>query len=449
MSVVVKRALLTEQDKEYIRSLTVKSTTEDGVAIAPYLVKGEEVILPLASYLFLARRKEGERKAWPLSPNDALVPARFGGKASEEEGAVIPSWQFTGTLRDYQVQVASEAIPLLLEDGSILLSLYCGWGKTLFTAYLSSKAQLPTLILYHISPLGKSWPTTFSEFTNATVCHLNEQPFNPQAQIFIATVGLALSEEFPLKRYDIGMLVIDEMHCFCSPKRITSLLQFSPKYLILLTATPEKANGMGKLIEHFASRRVVRISERPFTVVKCQTKLKPKLQANVRGGLDWQEVKNSLMVRPELISLIVEWVTSNPERKILIPCIQKKQSLELYQALQEKGEDVQLLCSKDKTYEECRVLVATVHKTGVGFDDATTCRNYSGRRFNMLILAWTFKDQSFTEQVIGRMREDHGVVIDIVHDFSSFQKHFASRAQWYLSHKGKIIYEDYPKELTC
>lgn len=434
MAVVIKRSSLSDQHKDYIRNnLPVSSNTDPPVIIQPFNVSEDRefVTLPMGFYRDL--RSEFKCNDWSEFPNDSLHTTK-----------VTPEIKFTGTLRPYQEEVWKQTLPILLNHRTLLLRLHCGWGKTAFTAFISSKVQLKTLILYHISPLGRSWNTTFKNFTNAVYCHLGHDEYNPDAQIYISTVGGALSDKFPVPVEQIGLLAIDETHCFCSPQRIMSLLKFRPKYLVCLTATPVRPDGLGLLIDRFVgkdieTRTVTRISSTPFTVYKCNTPFKPLIKQNVRGGLDWQSVKESLLIRDECIKLICDWVTNNPHKKILIYCIQVNQIQAIQAELKKRGEDCQTFYEKDSTYNECRVLIAMDKKCQLGFDDATTCRNYGGRRLDMIILGWTTKSPAVIEQIVGRMRIENGVLVDIVHNFSSFNKHYKVREEFYKSRNGKII----------
>lgn len=457
MAIVVARELLTEADKTFLRDqLTISSNTDPPVVVKPFKAVGEvvvdgrkvcqEVWLPMAFYQEL--RLHGGHNDWPLHPNDALHPGRFGSP-----------FNFKGELRPQQQAVWTELYNVLRVRRTVLLAAHTGFGKTALSAYVASKAQLITLILYHIAPLGRSWPQTFDDFTDASYCHINHQPFNPDAQIYIATVGAALSDKFPLDVTRVGLLIIDEAHCFASPQRIFSLLRFQPKYLVLLTATPDKANGLGKLLGLFHGRldetkplekqvpvSVSRIASRPFTVYRCQTTFRPVIKSTPRG-LDWQEVKNSLIEKPELVKLICDWVTLNPHKKVLVPCIQVSQVRAIADELRSRGEAVATMHGDDSTYDDQRVLVATMGKCQLGFDDKTCARGWDGQRLNMIVLPWTVKDKGVIEQLVGRMRGDGGVVCDIVNNFASFTKHFKARAEWYLSHGGVVEVCNTPKRL--
>ena len=439
MAVVVQRRHLTKTDKAFIiEQLTVSSNTDPPVVIRPFQVtrihddeEGGTVRLPFAFYQEL--RAYGQHNDWPEFPND-IHHQRF-----------IKEWQFTGQLRDYQVEVWAEMVAILQKRHSVLLGAFCGFGKSVMTVYTASKVQLPTLILYHISPLGRSWPQSFKSASNAVVCHLNEDPFNPHAHIYICTVGLALSEKFPLDPKRVGLLVVDESHVFAAPCRIFSYLRFEPKYVLNLTATPDRPDGLGAMLGLFHGRTtdtpcsVVRISQRAFTVYRQTTGLKPRMITNSQG-LDWQEVKKSLLTHPKLISLICDWVVANPHKKILISTVQISQLKAIAEELTARGEQsVGTFHGNADSYDECRVLVAIDKKCGLGFDDANTCRNYGGRRLDMIILGWTIKDKGATEQLVGRMRCENGVVVDLIHASKVFENHWRNREEWYLSRKGRVV----------
>src|SRR5665647_1701729 len=158
MAVVVQRSMLTDADKTFIReSLCISSNTDPPVVIKPFTVIDQDVRLPFAFYSEL--RAFGKHDDWHVYPNDAKHPTRFS-----------PEWKFTAELRDIQVELWKEMLPILQARHSVLIAAYCGFGKSLMTTYIASKIQLVTLILYHISPLGRSWPSSIGDFTDATYC---------------------------------------------------------------------------------------------------------------------------------------------------------------------------------------------------------------------------------------------------------------------------------------
>ena len=84
-----------------------------------------------------------------------------------------------------------------------------------------------------------------------------------------------------------------------------------------------------------------------------------------------------------------------------------------------------------KTFNtESKVLIATVQKAGVGFDHP---------KLNALIIAADVLE--YFIQYLGRVfRTEHSkpLIFDLVDNFSTFKKHFSSRATVYRKHCGKI-----------
>ena len=64
---------------------------------------------------------------------------------------------FVGTLRDAQKQVKKEAIKALNQTGTIVLSLYCGFGKTVTSIGLAQQIGLRTLIIVNKVVLMLQW----------------------------------------------------------------------------------------------------------------------------------------------------------------------------------------------------------------------------------------------------------------------------------------------------
>jgi Type III restriction enzyme, res subunit len=450
MAVVVSRASLSAADKEFIKTELLITSKDEETTLKPFKViknpysedpNNGTVHLPFAFYREL--REHGKHDDWLEFPNDARHSERFN-----------PEWQFTGTLRDYQVEVWKELLSILRQRRSLLLGAYCGFGKTMMTVYIAAKAQLTTLIVYHISPLARSWPSSFEGASNAVVCHLNDG-YDPNAHVYICSVALAGSDNFPFDPARVGMLVIDESHCYATAIRINMMLRFTPRYLLCLTATPERADGLGCVLGLFHGRlksgddgkplsdqvpcEVVRANPRTFTVYRQKTGLKPKITSNARG-LDWQEVKKSLLTRPELVTAIADWCLLNPHKKILVYVVQIDQLQAVIAELNARGEqDVQGFYGNMSTHRDVRVLVGIDKKISLAYDEASVATDFGGRRYDTMVLGWTIKDPSSLDQTIGRLRVDGGTIVDFVHAFSSFEKHWKARLQYYTFRKATVV----------
>jgi len=96
--------------------------------------------------------------------------------------------------------------------------------------------------------------------------------------------------------------------------------------------------------------------------------------------------------------------------------------------------------TKDKdTYRSSRVLIGTFSKIGTGFDEATSCIDFDGRRIDMLIMVGSTKSKTRVIQALGRAeRSDNPMVIDLVDDNGSIERHWEVRRAIYNKRKAKI-----------
>ena len=119
-------------------------------------------------------------------------------------------------------------------------------------------------------------------------------------------------------------------------------------------------------------------------------------------------------------------------RNILIMSKRIEQSEYIYSRLLEEKESVTNLIGKKQEFDkEARILVATVTKTGTGFDHP---------KLDCLILASDL--ESYFVQILGRVLRKPDVkplVFDLVDENPILEKHFKTRKSTYLDIGGKIV----------
>ena len=167
------------------------------------------------------------------------------------------NFNFTGTLRPNQQQVAAEAMNYLSTQGAVILALYTAFGKTITSAFLASMLYGKTIIVVPLTCLLNSWYKTFMDFTNCRSVlildnnySLNQfyQQHGDIPDVLIVYVGrVELIPKDVKKLYKI--IIVDEGHCFFTQKRSNILLSsFQPEYIITLSATINKASGLSKML---------------------------------------------------------------------------------------------------------------------------------------------------------------------------------------------------------
>ena len=348
-------------------------------------------------------------------------------------------WKFTGQLRDKQVEVEATSWKQLSAYGTSTLGLYPGFGKTILGAKLASRTQLLTVVLVHREPLVKQWKATFEEFTDAKVWCVGEKnpPSTCDVIVCMDTRWSLIKTEL---RDRVGFLIIDEAHAFCTPSHVQCLLSFHPKYILAESATLERDDGMESMMYAICGTHgVYREFEGNFSVIKVNTGFKPARKQNSRQGTDWSALVNESLFCENRNKLIVEFVKTNLSRTILILTSVVKHAELLNSMLVEAGISSDFLCGSKKGYNDGKVLVGTISKIGTGFDQRTFCDNYSGNRFDLLLLVCSIKKYSVLVQNAGRVfRSENPTIIYFVDDDSIFDSHWRICKKWFVTRGGNV-----------
>lgn len=157
---------------------------------------------------------------------------------------------FQGALRTYQVPAMAHVLDKLrtLPCHSGMLDGDCGSGKTCMGLYMAAAFGLPTIIFVHTKELMKQWVERVPQFLpNATVGILQgkNRPA-PDVDVCVATIHtvmrLSRAEAKHYQRY--GLLLVDEAHHICARTFSETMRLISPPYVVGLTATPERNDGL-------------------------------------------------------------------------------------------------------------------------------------------------------------------------------------------------------------
>ena len=353
-------------------------------------------------------------------------------------------YTFIGSLTEKQELVKEEVFETLNRTHSVILSFHCGFGKTIFSIFLTSLLKYKACVLAHRINLIDQWYYSIKKVCpNAKIQILDtKKPIDPSVDFYImnsSNVTKRSRDDFK----NVGILIIDEAHTICTENLSKSLFWFKPKYLIGLTATPYRTDGMSTILELFFGPEIIeRKLRRPFNVYVLKTgkngqiKIKSETKVNKMGKLDWNSVLKSQCLNENRNNIIVNIITFFKSRNILVLCKLVEQSKYLLNKLREKGENVDMFVSTQKKFNhDSRILISTFSKTGVGFDHP---------KLDMLIIASDVEEG--IEQYVGRIfrRQDTTpIIIDILDDFKPLYNHYLTRRKLYLETGAEI--NDYVK----
>jgi len=174
----------------------------------------------------------------------------------DDRRRTLPSvnFSFAGSLKGYQRKAVSE---VLARDFGVLQAP-TGSGKTVMALSIISERRQPTLIIVHSKELLNQWVERIEQFLSI-----------PQAEIGIigngkrqigdkVTVGI-VNSVYPIAeeiRVHIGHLVIDECHRCPSRTFTEAIASFDCRYMLGLSATPYRRDGLTKLIGWHLGRKI-------------------------------------------------------------------------------------------------------------------------------------------------------------------------------------------------
>ena len=389
-------------------------------------------------------------QAFQADDNDVSLPFYFGRVLAPQRRVPRPfatpgrMWSFGGTagytLRDTQVEIMLEVINQLQTFGTSSINASCAAGKTIMAIYAAVWANRimaglnlfgPVIITYPLKLLDDQWDSTVRDFSDCYYYVVNSKKAAETAPL--ADIYLCMLESLPFLpepiRKGCSLLILDEAHLFCTEHRLRLLMSIEPSSVLLLTATPIRANGMHTILELLAGTHAVkRIHMKPFTVWRFNTGLNPPLdKKNSQGKVDWTAVVDWLSENPDRNNMLLEFIRVNPDRKIMIILSRVKHAEYIFKCLQETGESVGILGGKHKTCSNCRVLVAIDKKGGTGFDEKAVYSDFDGTRIDLVMIVISTKQP---EQYSGRgfraLREPH--IIHFVDTGKIFNDH------WKLCH---------------
>ena len=345
---------------------------------------------------------------------------------------------FLATLLDRQTEIEEEALQILSTHKSILLSLFTGFGKSLFGLYLASKLRKKTIIIVHRSIIMSQWAEDIEKVLPNIRCKVlsSKDTFNDYKDVdFILANVVNITEVDRNIFLSFGLVIIDEIHTMVTEAFSKSFFCLQPEYVIGLSATPERVDGLNQLIDlTVGEHRIIRKMHRMYNVYKIHTKIKPYVTKKADGSTDWNSVLKSLSENPTRNELIVKLIRFFSTRNILVVCklVEHVRLLEELCLEAEPDMEVSTFYGNKSSYnKECRVLIASLSKSGVGFSFA---------KLDMLILAGDIKDNY--QQVVGRIfrRSDtYPIVVDLVDSHSSCRSHFDDQRKTVYTNSGGVI----------
>lgn len=163
----------------------------------------------------------------------------------------IPFPTFAGALDAGKGQhLAREAcLGALRASGGCVLSLPTGYGKTVVALSIAAEIGMRTCVVVHTRALRDQWVERIAAFLpGATVGALGDTG----CHFVVAMLQTACSEARLLPSApDIGLTIVDEAHHIAAHRFSEAMLGLSSRYTLGLSATPNRKDGLTRLVFWF------------------------------------------------------------------------------------------------------------------------------------------------------------------------------------------------------
>ena len=372
--------------------------------------------------------------------------------------------KFSLNLKEEQKIPANETIKAYKEKGGGILSLPCGFGKTIMALYFIAHIKKKTIVVVHKEFLMNQWIERIKfALPDAKIGIIQGDKVEIEGNDIIIGMLQTLSmREFPPDAFDdIGHIIIDECHRIPSKVFSRALLKINCNYMLGLSATPNRKDGLTKILKWYIGDIIysVKSSEKNIVLVKryvldSNDENYNKEIFNFRGQAQMPTMLNNIAnyhKRTKLImNCVIKEIKDNDNRQILVLSDRKQQLEDMFKIAIDNGLNSVgyyiggLKKEKLKENESCKLLLGTFPMANEGLDIPS---------LNGLVLATPKSD---IIQSIGRIcRVKHNniqpLIIDIVDNFSIFERQSKKRLSVYQKKRyevSDIIYDlDKDKEM--
>ena len=369
--------------------------------------------------------------------------------------------KFIGNLRQIQKLCVDTYLSTYKKNsGGGIIVLECGQGKTVTAIKILSELKKRTLIIVHKEFLMNQWEERLNQFLdNPKIGRIQQKIFDINGKdIVLGMLQTIAMKDFPLDAFDsFGTVIIDEAHRIPSKVFSRALNKINAENMIGLTATPNRKDGMTKVLKWYIGDIIFSVKNKKLDDVFVERYIinsdtidnyNKEYIIPYNGSVKMATMINNIASYIKRTNLILSTIQNivKTDRQILLLSDRKDQLNYIFDKVTDNN-----ICSvgyyvggmkqaKLKDSETKQLILATYPMANEGLDIPT---------LNTLILATPKSD---IIQSIGRiMRKKHDeyppLILDFIDTFSIFDNQANKRLKIFTKNNYMIknIYYDLNK----
>ena len=431
-------------------------------------IKGELSVRPFT--FNKNQNKESGFQVFMESPKKLYLPRfyglkRFGQPETDNisEGKKV-DMKFNGSLRPEQVPIEELYLKNAQEKGGGIISIKCGGGKTVLALHIASILSVKTVVVVHKDFLMTQWRDRIMQFLpTARIGKIQQNTVDIEDKDIVLALVQSLSRrEYEDGTFDsFGLAIFDECHHLGAEVFYRSMAKVASKYMLGLSATPKRKDGLSKVFEWYMGDIVFNQIKKnedyaEVQLIDCnfEDDKYNKEELNFRKEPCMPKMINNICeYLPRTEKIIDETIKYNKlGRNVLILSDRRGHLSCMYGLLKDYSRGYYVGGMKPDELRESQekdILLATFSMASEGMDIP---------KLDTVILA---SPKSDVEQSVGRVfrkkacdRDFHPLIIDLQDNFSMFQNQCNKRKVLYrklnftIFHNGEEIKKKTRKKKT-
>ena len=416
------------------------------------------------------QNKESGFQVFMESPKKLYLPRfyglkRFGQPETDNisEGKKV-DMKFNGSLRPEQVPIEELYLKNAQEKGGGIISIKCGGGKTVLALHIASILSVKTVVVVHKDFLMTQWRDRIMQFLpTARIGKIQQNTVDIEDKDIVLALVQSLSRrEYEDGIFDsFGLAIFDECHHLGAEVFYRSMAKVASKYMLGLSATPKRKDGLSKVFEWYMGDIVFNQIKKnedyaEVQLIDCnfEDDKYNKEELNFRKEPCMPKMINNICeYLPRTEKIIDETIKYNKlGRNVLILSDRRGHLSCMYGLLKDYSRGYYVGGMKPDELRESQekdILLATFSMASEGMDIP---------KLDTVILA---SPKSDVEQSVGRVfrkkacdRDFHPLIIDLQDNFSMFQNQCNKRKVLYrklnftIFHNGEEIKKKTRKKKT-